>query len=429
MRCPTLADLPTPPEGKTGWPWTKETLGVTKDMPDTKFWPKVSIVTPSYNQDQFIEETIRSVLLQGYPDIDYIVIDGGSTDKSVEIIRKYERWITFWTSESDGGQTNAINKGIKRSTGEVVTWLNSDDLYTEGAFFVVANAFVKQPHSTVIYGKIDIIDTNTSIISHKKSHRFDLEKLYFSDYIPQPASFINTEAIKKIGLLDERFHYVMDYDLWIRLGNGKGLMQYIPATLACFRLHNSSKSVSQQEAFCPERFMLFDKSLKSDTLNTPLVEIAYSRMFESLILCNLFKKPQKILRYPSISTLNDHTAEMFYQQPIQEVLKHINKDHRCLEDTQSLIESLHRVYQAFDNEYNFGKSKNFSDVKNNWVDEQLTLLPNYLLNLGEKTKSIRLYKEIICMRPNLIKYPQIYRFAVMYILRSNLLSRVRRMIV
>jgi len=228
MRCPTLADLPPPLEDKTGWPWTEEAPRVPESMLDGKPWPRISIVTPSYNQGQFIEETIRSVLLQGYPDLEYIIMDGGSTDESVEIIQKYERWITFWTSEPDGGQTNAINKGFKRATGEIVAWLNSDDLYTAGALCTAAKAFAEQPRPAVIYGNIDTVDADTSILSHVKSREFDLEELYRGDYIPQPGSFISAETIKGIGFLDERFQYAMDYDLWVRLGQKRAIMRYIP---------------------------------------------------------------------------------------------------------------------------------------------------------------------------------------------------------
>src|SRR5688572_28969334 len=108
MRCPMLSDLPAPPPGKTGWPWTEETFQLPEAMPDGKRWPRISIVTPSYNQGQFIEETIRSVLLQCYPNLEYIVIDGGSTDDSVEIIEKYKSWLTYWVSEPDKGQVDAI---------------------------------------------------------------------------------------------------------------------------------------------------------------------------------------------------------------------------------------------------------------------------------------------------------------------------------
>jgi glycosyltransferase involved in cell wall biosynthesis len=128
MRCPRLAELPSPPAGKTGWPWTVETPQLPAARPDGTPWPRISIVTPSYNQGQFIEETIRSVLLQGYPDLEYIVIDGGSTDGAIDIIRKYAPWLAYWTSERDDGQVGAINAGMSQASGSLLNWINSDDL-------------------------------------------------------------------------------------------------------------------------------------------------------------------------------------------------------------------------------------------------------------------------------------------------------------
>jgi len=276
MHCPTLAELPMPPKGKKGWPWTEKSHQLPNNLLNGRSWPKISIVTPSYNQGQFIEETIRSVLLQSYPNIEYFVIDGGSNDESLEIIQKYEPWITYWVSESDNGQTNAINKGFKKARGEIVTWLNSDDLYTVNTLFTVAKTFIKQSNSAVVYGNADIIDTNTSIISHLKSREFNLKNLYRYDYIRQPASFIKTEAIEKIGYLNEKFHYTMDYDLWIRLGQEQAVMRYIPTTLAWFRLHKNSKSISQFEAFWLEEFIMLDMALKRKTPDASIAGIAYS---------------------------------------------------------------------------------------------------------------------------------------------------------
>lgn len=427
MRCPTLNALPPPPEGKAGWPWTEETSWVPENMPDGKPWPKISIVTPSYNQGRFIEETIRSVLLQGYPDLEYIIIDGGSTDKTVEIIQKYEPWITFWTSEPDGGQTNAINKGFKRSTGAIVAWLNSDDLYTAGALRTAATVFAEQPRSAVVYGEIDTVDADTSILSHIKSRKFNLEDLYRSDYLPQPASFISAEAIKKIGFLDERFHYAMDYDLWVRLGQKGAVMQYIPKTLAWFRLHGSSKSVSQREAFWPEEFMLFDMALKRDASNASLAGIAYSHMFRLLIFSHISKQSHEILRCTSTNTIKDDIEVAFYQQPLQEVLRLVSMDHLHPEDNFPLPEALREVYRAFDTEYNGRGNNHSTDIESRWVDEQLILLPNYLLSLEEKTESIRLYKKLIRKCPSLLRYPQTYRFPARCVARTNLISKIRGM--
>ena len=115
MQCPTLSELPSPPPGKTGWPWTEESRRLSSQTPDGRPWPRISVVTPSFNQGKFIEETIRSVLLQGYPNLEYFVFDGGSTDNSVEIIKKYSPWLTYWVSERDNGQSDAINRGLKMS--------------------------------------------------------------------------------------------------------------------------------------------------------------------------------------------------------------------------------------------------------------------------------------------------------------------------
>src|SRR4051812_31180515 len=128
MKCPSLAELPPPPPGAAGWPWTEESSGLEEGP-----WPRVSIVTPSYMQGDFLEETIRSVLLQGYPDLEYFIIDGGSTDRSVEIIRRYEPWLAGWVSEKDAGQPAAVNKGWNRASGDILAYINSDDWYYPGA--------------------------------------------------------------------------------------------------------------------------------------------------------------------------------------------------------------------------------------------------------------------------------------------------------
>jgi len=424
MRCPTLTDLPPPPEGKTGWPWTKETPRVPESMPDGKPWPRISIVTPSYNQGQFIEETIRSVLLQGYPDLEYIIIDGGSTDESVEIIQKYDRWITFWTSEPDGGQTDAINKGFKRSTGGIVAWLNSDDLYTAGALCTAGKAFAEQPHASVVYGDMAYVNADTTISSYICSRKFDLEELYRRDYIRQPASFISADAIEKAGFLDERFHYTMDYDLWIRLGQEGNVMQYISRTLAWFRLHGSSKSISQQESFWPEEFLLFEMALRRDASNASLAGIAYSHMFKSLISIHLSQQSPKNPGRASKSVIGDDGEEVFYQQSLQEILRLIDMDSMYPEDgCYPLADALNEVYQAFDREYN-GCRNCSTEIESRWVKEQLILLPNHLLSLGKKAKSIRLYKKIIYTHPFLLGCLQTYMFPASCVARRNFVSSI-----
>jgi glycosyltransferase involved in cell wall biosynthesis len=139
MRCPSLIELPPPPKGKSGWPWTVETPPASRPGQHNSI--KISIVTPSLNQGQYIEETIRSVVLQGYPNLEYIIIDGGSSDQSVEIIKKYSSHLAFWTIEKDHGQSDATNKGLKRATGEIYGWINSDDCLARDTLWEVAKAY------------------------------------------------------------------------------------------------------------------------------------------------------------------------------------------------------------------------------------------------------------------------------------------------
>jgi glycosyltransferase involved in cell wall biosynthesis len=161
MRRIDLSKLPEPPPGRTGWPWTEASPPFPGQTPSGSAWPKISVVTPSLNQGEFIEETIRSVLLQGYPDIEYIIIDGGSTDKSAEIIEKYSPWLHYWVSEPDTGQSNALNKGFKQATGELYAYINSDDFYEPNAFGTAAVAFMIPEKPSLLVGDCIIFDKST----------------------------------------------------------------------------------------------------------------------------------------------------------------------------------------------------------------------------------------------------------------------------
>jgi glycosyltransferase involved in cell wall biosynthesis len=150
MRCPGLRDLPEPSATRTGWPWTETSPNIEGAGGE---WPRITVVTPSFNQGAYIEETLRSVLLQGYPNLEYIVIDGGSTDGSVETIRRYARWLDYWVSEPDRGQAHALNKGFARASGDVLGWLNSDDVYLPGALKQVGATGVAFP-GTILAGDV-----------------------------------------------------------------------------------------------------------------------------------------------------------------------------------------------------------------------------------------------------------------------------------
>jgi glycosyltransferase involved in cell wall biosynthesis len=220
-------------------------------------WPRVSIVTPSYNQGQFIEETIRSVLLQGYPNLEYIIIDGDSTDSSVDVIREYEPWLTYWVSEPDNGQSEALNKGFARTTGTILTWLNSDDRFQPGAIQAGVEFLQDHPDVGIVYGNCAKIDENSRLIGTFPTSDFDLRRHLVVDLIPQPAALFRCIVWEEIGPLNTQFHYIMDYDLWSRAALHFSIV-HIPILMADMRLHASSKTVDQTVRFMDELETLFD---------------------------------------------------------------------------------------------------------------------------------------------------------------------------
>lgn len=258
MRCPSLNELPLPPPGKSDWPWTEESQQLPDTMPDGSLWPKISIVTPSLNQGQFIEETIRSVLLQGYPNLEYIIIDGGSTDDTVHIIKKYEKWLTYWVSESDKGQAQAINKGFRKSNGDILAWLNSDDTYMPKAFRRVAEIFLTITDITMIYGDVNFIDKDSNLLKKFNTQHFDLISQIYTNMVPQQASFWRKEIFDQVGFLDETYHHPFDNDFFIRVGTACKVI-YAPALLANYRLHPQSKTEIASVTFFLEYLSILKK--------------------------------------------------------------------------------------------------------------------------------------------------------------------------
>ena len=204
--------------------------------------PKISIITPSYNQGKYIEETILSVINQNYPNIEYIIMDGGSTDETVDIIKKYESKISYWVSEKDKGQADAINKGFARATGDILCWLNSDDYYFDGTLKYVAEN-LNILNKEIITGEVDHIYEPEKNIKHSnlkfKFDNFDLE-LY--DYIIQPGSFWTKKVWEDIGELDQDFHFVFDWDWFVRAKNSAVKFIYTPRVMSMYRVHGEHKT-------------------------------------------------------------------------------------------------------------------------------------------------------------------------------------------
>jgi len=246
---PTLDNLPSPPEGEVGWPWTEQSDPLPEAQPDGSLWPKISIVTPSYNQGQFLEETIRSVLLQGYPNLEYVVMDGGSTDQSVDIIRKYDAWIDHWASESDRGQSHAINKGFRQCTGDFGNWQNSDDLFHKKAFRNVVTTVGSLRDDTFYVGNNIVIDKQ-GVRKHR--WRGDVHSLrdlvnlsgvwQNGGAIPQAAVLFPLDVYDAVGGLDESNRYTMDYDLWGRFFLYGLDIEYLDIDVGMFRQHMDQKT-------------------------------------------------------------------------------------------------------------------------------------------------------------------------------------------
>jgi glycosyltransferase involved in cell wall biosynthesis len=213
--------------------------------------PRVSVVTPSFNQAAYLEQTIQSVLDQGYPNLEYMIVDGGSTDGSVEIIRKYADRLAWWVSEKDRGQADALNKGFSRITGEIVGWLNSDDLYQPGSIQAAVDAFQANPGAGLVYGDVLSIDGANNPINLMKFAPFSLADLMAFKIICQPGVMMRQEVLERAGFLDIQFHYLLDHHLWLRMAR-LAPMVYLERRQAAARFHPGAKNLSQAPGFGQE---------------------------------------------------------------------------------------------------------------------------------------------------------------------------------
>lgn len=211
----------------------------------------VSIVTPSYNQAAYLEQTMRSVLDQDHPEIEYLVVDGGSTDGSVEIIEQYAPRLAWWSSEKDSGQAEAINKGMRRARGEIVAWLNSDDMYLPDAVAAAAQAFAEHPQAVLVYGDMRAVDEENRTTNLLRYRQLSLEDLLCFQIIGQPAVFMRRSAFEAAGGLNLSLHFMLDHQLWIKIAR-QGEIVHVAQFWAAARYHSQAKNRAQATGFARE---------------------------------------------------------------------------------------------------------------------------------------------------------------------------------
>jgi glycosyltransferase involved in cell wall biosynthesis len=287
----TTHNFPFSPEHRKGWPWS-----FVDSKPQAGFFsedslPSISIVTPSYNQGKFIEETIRSILLQGYPNLEYIIIDGGSSDNTIEIIKKYEPWLKYWVSEPDRGQSHAINKGFEHANGDLFAWLNSDDYYFPNALYKLIELRIKHPSAVAWVGACRDVDIKGNRLK-KRSPRVGSKKDFGnwskSAWIPQPSCLFDAKTFFDAGKLDETLHFVMDVDLWMRMAE-RGIFVSFDELISYARMYPSIKTrrnIPMQQA---EHILVNFKQ--------GLPEIASTRMANCMELALDAWSYRKLLRY------------------------------------------------------------------------------------------------------------------------------------
>lgn len=248
-----LGTLPRPGGARRGWPWTTESAPPPPLRPDGTAWPRISVVTPSYNQGCYLEETIRSVLLQNYPNLEYRIVDGGSVDGSVAIVKSYGSLLSGWVSEPDHGQAAAIEKGFRTATGDLLCWLNSDDFLLPGALLRVAQHFIAAPGREWAVGGGVVVDEQGRLIEKRYPFPQRFESLLFlGQFFPQMSAFWTRDAHRGVGGLDDGLHFCFDYDFFLKLAR-RSAPGRINALLSAFRLHGASKtSTIFEETAVPE---------------------------------------------------------------------------------------------------------------------------------------------------------------------------------
>jgi glycosyltransferase involved in cell wall biosynthesis len=255
---------------------------------------KVSIVTPSYNQAAYIEATMRSVWQQDYPSIEYLIVDGGSTDGTPDILRRYADRLAWWVSERDQGQTDALNKGFARATGDILAWINSDDTYEPGAVAAAVDYLIQHPDVGMVYADTNFIDDHGRPIGRFPAAQTDYSRLRQGYvHIPQQATFFRAELWRQVAPLDPDFYFAMDYDLWVRLAK-LAPFAYLPGrTWANFRLHSGAKTIAADDRCWPEMLKVHYRD--GGSFFAPIVAKYYLRRLAAPLL--RWRRERQMKRY------------------------------------------------------------------------------------------------------------------------------------
>jgi glycosyltransferase involved in cell wall biosynthesis len=256
-----------------------------KPAPRSAAAPSIALVTPSYEQGHFLERTIQSVLMQSYPALEYVVQDGGSSDESMAVIRSYQGSLLAWSSEPDGGQADAINRGFARTSGEIMGWLNSDDLLLPGALAFVAAYFEQRPDVDVLYGNRVLIDEQDRQIGLWILPRHDVGVLGVTDYVPQETLFWRRSVWNAVGAaVDPTFEFALDWDLLLRFQAAGARFAHVSRFLGAFRVHQAQKSLAARDRGAQEMRRLRERALGRETFHDDSFGLLRSYLFRHRVL-------------------------------------------------------------------------------------------------------------------------------------------------
>lgn len=320
--------------------------------------PLVSIITPSFNSGDFLEEAIRSVISQDYPDLEHIIVDGGSTDGTLEILDRYDTPVR-WTSEPDEGQADAINKGFRQAKGEIIGWLNADDTYQPGAIAAAVAYLQTHPEIDLVYGNLNFIDGDNRLIYRHTAPQFSLERMLYGDaIIPQTSMFVRQQVIEASGGVNPELHYVMDWEFTLRIAQAYQVAR-VAETWGNFRIVAGTKSVQQPERFWPEIIAVTQKVVQAAPQR-------FERVAEDALFMGHLRAALEFARNGQLSASKTYIAQAFHLSPQPQ-------SHPAVLASALYQQAVHPWHSAF-----------------NPHPQAATALDNLLLSLGDSSVELRI---------------------------------------